>query len=202
MQGGGTTGVGREKAEGGRQDADHGSGNTVYANLPSDHMGIGVVSLPPKCVGKNSNMVSFMSPSVEKKIAALPGSRRLEFNNDDHHPRSSIQVRERPFWKMPMAPTFPLPPEQLFLSGPYCRTRLDRISERDFSRTLVFSLPMAFAVPMRIACGVGWGLLVWRREAQAHGRLRRLRLRRACQFAGWAPRVAGGSPGRRRKRRA
>jgi len=45
--------------EGRRQDADHRSGNTVYTNLPSDHMGIGVVSLPPKCVGKNGNMGSF-----------------------------------------------------------------------------------------------------------------------------------------------
>ena len=54
-------GVGGEKAEGGRQHADHGSGNSVYTNLPSDHIGIGVVLLPPKCVGKNGNMVGFRS---------------------------------------------------------------------------------------------------------------------------------------------
>src|SRR5690242_21813745 len=42
------TGIGREKAEGGRQDADHGPGNSVYTNLLSDHIGIGIESLSPK----------------------------------------------------------------------------------------------------------------------------------------------------------
>src|SRR5271154_4659525 len=50
-------GVGREKAEGGRQDADHGPGNTIYANLLSDHLGIGIVALAPKRVRKNGDMV-------------------------------------------------------------------------------------------------------------------------------------------------
>ncbi len=54
-------GIGREKAEGGRQDADHGSRNAVYTNLPSDHIGISVVSLPPKCVGKNGDIIGFRS---------------------------------------------------------------------------------------------------------------------------------------------
>src|SRR5882757_6007080 len=52
-------GIGREKAKGARQDADHSSGNAVYTNLPSDHIGIGVVSLPPKRVGENGNVVRF-----------------------------------------------------------------------------------------------------------------------------------------------
>src|SRR5271154_5371777 len=59
MPEGGTTW--HRKREGGRQDADHGSGNTIYTNLPSEHVGIGVVSLPPKLVGKNGNMVGLRS---------------------------------------------------------------------------------------------------------------------------------------------
>src|SRR5208282_4138721 len=54
-------GIGREEAEGGRQDADHGSGNTVYTNLLSEHIGIGVELLTPKCVGKNGDMVGIGS---------------------------------------------------------------------------------------------------------------------------------------------
>src|SRR5882762_1643310 len=67
-------GIGREKAEGGRQDADHSSGNAVYANLPSDHIGIGVVSLPPKCVGKNGNVVGFGSGLLIRESASDRGA--------------------------------------------------------------------------------------------------------------------------------
>src|SRR5712671_2935552 len=62
--------IGREKAEGARQDADHGSGNAVYTNLPPDHIGIGVVSLPPKRVGKNGNVVGFGSGFLVRESAS------------------------------------------------------------------------------------------------------------------------------------
>src|SRR5882757_10132551 len=67
-------GIGREKAKGARQDADHSSGNAVYANLPSDHIGIGVVSLPPKRVGKNGNVVGFGSGFLVRESASDRGA--------------------------------------------------------------------------------------------------------------------------------
>jgi len=80
-------GIGREKAEGGRQDADHGSGNTVCTNVPSEHMGIGVVSLPPKCVGKNSNVVGFRSGFIFGESASDRGAEpesREKIGRDAH----------------------------------------------------------------------------------------------------------------------
>src|ERR1700716_3273635 len=68
--------IGREKAKGARQDADHSSGNAVYTNLPSDHIGIGVVSLPPKRVGKNGNMVGFGSGFLVRESAPDRGAER------------------------------------------------------------------------------------------------------------------------------
>src|SRR5260370_37198972 len=68
--------IGREKAKGARQDADHSSGNTVYTNLPSDHIGIGVVSLPPKRVGKNGNVVGLTSGFVFCESASDHGAER------------------------------------------------------------------------------------------------------------------------------
>src|SRR5712672_4074477 len=63
-------GIGREKAKGARQDADHSSGNAVYANLPSDNIEIAVVSLPPKRVGKNGNVVGFGSGFLVRESAS------------------------------------------------------------------------------------------------------------------------------------
>src|SRR5258707_8340197 len=67
-------GIGREKAEAGRQDADHRSGNAVYANLLSNQVGIGVVSLPPKRVGKNGNVVGFGSGFLVRESASDRGA--------------------------------------------------------------------------------------------------------------------------------
>src|SRR5580704_3321789 len=53
--------VGREKAEARRQDADHRSGNAVYTNLPSEHIGIGIKSLAPVCVGENRDVIGIRS---------------------------------------------------------------------------------------------------------------------------------------------
>src|SRR5258708_40294066 len=76
--------IGREKAEAGRQDANHRSGNAVYANLLSNHVGIGVVSLPPKRVGKNGNVVGFGSGFLVRESASDRGpSPRVEQKSGD-----------------------------------------------------------------------------------------------------------------------
>src|SRR5207253_2424848 len=67
-------GIGREKAEAGRQHADHRSGNAVYTNRLSNHLGIGVVSLPPKRVGKNGNVVGFGSGFLVRESAPDRGA--------------------------------------------------------------------------------------------------------------------------------
>src|ERR1700683_5380046 len=68
--------IGGEKAETGREDADHGSGNTVYANLLSEHMGVGVELLVPKCVGKNGDVIGFRSAFLICECASDHGAER------------------------------------------------------------------------------------------------------------------------------
>src|SRR5712671_6036857 len=88
-------GIGREKAKGARQDADHSSGNAVYTNLPSDHIGIGVVSLPPKRVGENGNVVGFGSGFLVPESASDRGPEPKSREKIRRHTHGLEAFRER-----------------------------------------------------------------------------------------------------------
>jgi hypothetical protein len=59
-----------EEAEARRQDADHGVPDSVYAELPTDYVEVGVEVLPPVGVGENHNFVGLKRGFLVRETAS------------------------------------------------------------------------------------------------------------------------------------